>query len=297
MIRKLLIEAVVPKGSTTLVGQYYDRQARTNVYLVENGKKVLSEQEYNGEMVYNIVIEDGITYSHEYDDTMQEELLTVEFFKNHPLCRVVGSKNPNLVNALFTVKIHHEVVEKDITYLINNLKSSLEVLKLSFREKYDLCFALGLDPREKTHKDLILMLVGPTLNGKAITDSEVLNFYMTGVESERKARVYANKAILSGIINKEGTFYKVGGRTLGATEKDVVDMCISDKEFFLSYVVPEVDRLNDGPSKKADDFSLDESLASEQVPEAVGSFDTEAIEATKKRGRGKKDELLQIAMD
>lgn len=295
MIRKLLIETAVPKGSTTLVGQYFDKKLRTNVYLVDNGKRVLSEQEYDGESVFNVTIEDGVVYSHEYDDQIQDELMTVEFFKNHPLCRVIGGTNPNMVNAIFTVKIHHEVVEKDINQLDHNLNVAIETLKLSFKEKYDLCFALGLDPRGKTHKDLVLLLVGPNLSGKAITDSDTFRFYMTGVESDRKARVYANKAILSGIIASEGGYYRVGGRTLGATEKDVVDACITDKEFFYSFIVPEVDRLNDTINKKADDYSVTGDLL--EITSAPKVIDTDSIKDIKKQTRGKKDELLKLALE
>jgi hypothetical protein len=297
MIRKLLIEGIVPKGSTTLVGNYFDKRTRTNLYLVDNGKRVLTEQEYDGQMIFNIVVEDGMIYSHEYEDQDPEEMLTVDFFKYHPLCRVIGGTNPNLAKAVFNIKIHHEVVEKDITKLDKNLKIAIAVLKLSFYEKYDLAFALGLDPRGKTHKDLVLLLVGPNLSGKAITDSETFEFYYKGVEADRKARVYANKAIMSGIIPMEGNYYKVGGRVLGASVKDVVDMCIVDKEFFHSYIVPEVDKLNAKPERRADDYQPDTELLSEELPEVKGVTDVEKIQSIKGKGRGKKDELLSVAIE
>ena len=289
MIRKLLIQALVPKGSATLVGNYYDKKTRKNLYLVDGGKRVCTETDYDDDKIHNILISDGQVHTHEYDDAIKSELAIVEFFKNHPLCRTVGSTNPNLVNALFTIIIHHEVVEKDIFELDRNLDIAIETLKLSFEEKYELAFALSLDPRGMTHKDLVIALVGPNLLGKAIVEHDSFDMYMRGVESDRKAKVYANKAIMAGIIPFTDGYYRVAGRTLGATQRDVVDVCVTDKEYFYSFIVPEVDKINAAPSAKQDDYKPSKDFNKlEGIPKTID----ETYKEIKKQGRGKKDALI-----
>lgn len=289
MIRKLLIQASVPKGNATLVGNYYDKKTRKNLYLVDGGKRVCTDNDYEDEKIHNVLISDGQVHTHEYDDAIKSELAVVDFYKNHPLCRTVGSTNPNMVNALFTIVIHHEVVEKDIFELDRNLDIAIETLKLSFEEKYELAFALGLDPRGMTHKDLVIALIGPNLLGKAVTEHESFDLYMRGVESDRKAKVYANKAILAGIIPFTDGYYRVAGRTLGATQRDVVDLCVTDKEFFYSFVVPEVDKLHTAPTAKQDDYKPSKDFNKlADIPKTID----ENYKEIKKQGRGKKDALI-----
>jgi hypothetical protein len=129
MIRKLLIQALVPKGNATLVGNYYDKKTRKNLYLVDGGKRVCTDNDYDDDKIHNVLISDGQVHTHEYDDAIKSELAIVEFYKNHPLCRTVGSTNPNLVNGLFTIIIHHEVVEKDIFELDRNLDIAIEMIE------------------------------------------------------------------------------------------------------------------------------------------------------------------------
>lgn len=289
MIRKLLIQAAVPKGNATLVGNYYDKKTRKNLYLVDGGKRVCTDNDYEDEKIHNVLISDGQVHTQEYDDAIKSELAVVDFYKNHPLCKTVGSTNPNLVNALFTIVIHHEVVEKDIFELDRNLDIAIETLKLSFEEKYELAFALGLDPRGMTHKDLVISLIGPNLLGKAVTEHESFDLYMRGVESDRKAKVYANKAILAGIIPFTDGYYRVAGRTLGATQRDVVDLCVTDKEFFYSFVVPEVDKLHAAPTAKQDDYKPSKDFNKlADIPKTID----ENYKEIKRQGRGKKDALI-----
>ncbi len=70
----------------------------------------------------------------------------------------------------------------------------------------------------------------------------------------------------------ENGYYRVGGRTLGSNERDVIDMCQSDKDFFYGFIKVEVDKVITEPSEKLDD------MTKEDVTEVV----TEKIQEIKK---------------
>jgi hypothetical protein len=255
MIRKILLSAKSPKGTYTLQGSYYDKVTRKHLYVVENGKRVISDFENDGSYKqFEILLSDGATFTLEYDDQSKDELQVVDFYLNHPLVSTMNHNNPNLINGLFTLVLQHKVIDNEIETLNENLDIALKCMSLSFEEKHDLAFALGMDARSLTHKELVSRLIGPNLTGEAITKKHVFEHYFYAIDSDRKVKVYANKAIALGIINLENGFYRIGGRTLGTQERDVVDMCNSDKEFFYGFLVPEVDKYVSDPSKSLNDF-------------------------------------------
>ena len=84
-------------------------------------------------------------------------------------------------------------------------------------------------------------------------------------------------------------YYRVAGRTLGTTQKDVIDLCVTDKDFFYSYIVPEVDKLNAAPSAKQDDYKPTKDFNKlDGIPQTTD----ETFKEIKKQGRGKKDSLI-----
>ena len=256
MIRKLIISAKAPKGTFTLLGNYYDKKSRKNLHLVENGKRVITEMEYDDyTKQFDILLTDGATYTLEYDDANKNESAVVDFYLNHPLCSNVNHTNPNMVSPLFTVVMQHMIVENEISSMNENLDSAIKCLSLSFEEKHDLAFALGIDARGLTHKELVSRLVGPNLTGDAIKQKHVFDHYYESLETDRKVKVYVTKAITTGIIQQENGYYRVGGRTLGSQERDVIDMCNSDKDFFYGFIVPEVDKVVVTPNDKLNDFA------------------------------------------
>jgi hypothetical protein len=160
-----------------------------------------------------------------------------------------------LINALFTCVLQHKIIDNEVETLNENMDIALKCLALSFEEKHDLAFALGIDARSLTHKELISRLIGPNLTGDAITRKNVFLHYYTSIESDRNVKVYAHKALTLGIIKLENGFYRVGGRTLGSNERDVIDMCHSDKDFFYGFIKVEVDKHISAPSEKLDDMT------------------------------------------
>jgi hypothetical protein len=255
MIRKLIISAKAPKGTLTLLGNYYDKKTRKNLHLVENGKRVITEMEYDDyTKQFDILLTDASTFTLEYDDSSKNESAVVDFYLNHPLCTNVNHTNPNLVSPLFIVVMQHMIVENEISSMNENLDTAIKCLSLGFDEKHDLAFALGIDARGLTHKELVSRLVGPNLTGDAIQQKHVFDHYYDSLETDRKVKVYVTKAITTGIIQQENGYYRVGGRTLGSQERDVIDMCNSDKDFFYGFIVPEVDKVVDVPNEKLDDY-------------------------------------------
>ena len=256
MIRKLLLSARTPKSTYTLQGSYYDKLTRKHLYCVENGKRVVSDFEHDGSYKqFDILLNDSAIYTLEYDDSNPYELAVVDFYMNHPLVFTEAHENPNLINALFSCVQQHKIVETEVTHMSENLDIALKCLALSFEEKHDLAFALGIDARSLTHKELVSRLIGPNLTGEAVARKNVFNHFYESIGADRMTKVYAQKAITLGIIKLENGFYRVGGRTLGSSERDVIDMCHSDKDFFYGFIKSEVDKEISAPSDKLDDMS------------------------------------------
>jgi len=267
MIRKLIIDPIIPKGSFTLPGEYRDKATRKNLYLVSDGKAVITDYEFDDHRVHNIVITDGQPVTVEYDEKNKKELAVVDFFKNHPLCSTEGHSNPNFARGIFRVHLSHEKTDIEIDKLERNIEIALKVLSMSFENKHELAFALGLDPRGLTHRELTVRLIGANLTGASYIDTKTFDIFYNGIESNKKAMVYAQKAIKAGIISYNNGYFSVGGRTIGAIEKDVVDLCLSDKEFFSGFIVPEVDRIADNSLIIGDDYEVSNTLISETISE------------------------------
>ena len=260
MIRKLIIDPIIPKGSFTLSGEYKDKKSRKHLFLVDEGKRVVTDYEVDDFRVHNFIITDGQPAVVEYDDEIPHELAIVSFLKNHPFCVTEGYSNPNYVKDIFRIHLQHEKTELDLDKMEDNLEIALKVLSMSFEQKYDLAFALGLNPNGMTHSELTVMLVGANLTGSAITDRETFNNFYNAIDSNKKAYIYANKAIALGIVNFADGYFKVGGRTIGSTQRDVVDLCMSDKEFFNGFIVPEVNKKDEKPSENYNDFEVKEFI-------------------------------------
>lgn len=259
MIRKLLLSARTPKGTYTLQGGYYDKVSRRHLFCVENGKRVVSDLEMDSSFKqFDILLNDTAVFTLEYDDREGYELAVVDFYRNHPLVITEKYDNPNLISPLFTCVLQHEIVENEVTNMSENLDVALKCLALEFSEKHDLAFALGIDARGLTHKELISRLIGPNLTGEAIVRKNVFNHFYESIDVDRNIKVYAQKAITLGIIKNENGFYRVGGKTLGSSERDVLDMCNSDKDFFYGFIKVEVDKYVTEPSEKLDDMSKED---------------------------------------
>jgi hypothetical protein len=273
MIRKILLSARTPKGTYTLQGSYYDKVSRKHLYCVENGKRVVSDFEFDSSMKqFDVLLDGASVYTLDYDDNNPFEMAVVDFYMNHPLVQTEGHQNSNLINGLFNCVLQHKIVDNEVATLTENLDVALKCLALSFEEKADLAYALGIDARGLTHKELVSRLIGPNLTGDAITRKNVFVHFYESADTDRKVKVYAQKAITLGIIKLENGYYRVGGRTLGTNERDVIDMCQSDKDFFYGFIKVEVDKVITEPSKKLDDMSK------EDVTEVV----TEKIQEIKK---------------
>jgi hypothetical protein len=272
MIRKLIIDPIIPKGSFTLPGEYRDKATRKHLYLVNDGKAVITDYEYDDHRVHNIVITDGQPVTIEYNDTNKKELMVVDFLKNHPLCSTEGHENQNFARGIFRVHLQHEKTDIEISKLEKNIETALKVLSISFEEKYEMAFALGIDPRGMTHRELTVTLVGANLTGAAYSNIKTFDHFYNGIESNKKAMVYAQKAIKLGIISFDNGYFSIGGRTIGATEKDVIDLCMSDKDFFSGFIVPEVNKTASSPEENNDDYTVGSQLIKETIEEGAESL-------------------------
>ena len=251
------------RGSITIVGSYRDKKTDREKYLLSNGKKVVLVLDEK-DRVFQHTFEAGYPLSFSFDDNSFEDQAVIEFWKNHPLVKTDGYENPNFVAEQFVFEIKEEKVRVDFDALISKLVCVEQVSKMSGRERRDLAFSLGSDPRNMSDKEVYLHLIGLTLSGIAIASREAVSTYLSIRTNERIATVYANKAISYGIVKKEGSVFKIGGRNAGTTIDAVISLILSDNDMFENYIKPEVDKYESMEVKNietVDELNLPEEIA------------------------------------
>ena len=240
MIQARLIPQRV-RGTATLVGSYKDRKTDKELNLLSNGKKVvnlLAEKD----RVFQHTFEEGYPLTITLDETDFQEKTVIEFWKNHPLVETDGYNNPNLVSPQFIFEIKSERIRVEHEALLDKLLTVSIITSMDEQERRNLVFALGSDPREMNSMEVFNHLIGLTLNGIGIAKRDEVKLFSKVKGIEKDAAVYANKAVQYNIVKKEGSVYKISGRTLGTDIDSVVSMIMSDSELFENYIKPEVDK-------------------------------------------------------
>lgn len=275
------------RGSVTIVGSYRDKKTDKEKYLLSNGKKVVLVLDEK-DRVFQHTFEAGYPLSFTFDDNDFVDLAVIEFWKNHPLVKTEGYENPNFVAEQFVFEIKEEKVRVDYEALISKLSCVENVSKMTGLERRDLTFALGSDPRGMSDKEVYLHLIGLTLSGIAIAKRDLVSTYLSVRSNERIATIYANKAVSYGIVKKEGSVYKIGGRNAGMNIDSVVSLILSDSDLFENYIKPEVDKFDSMEVKNietVDELSIPQELA-DLLPVNTSIEKKEA----KKVGRKKEEE-------
>jgi hypothetical protein len=240
---KAQIEPQRTRGNVTIVGSYRDRKSDKELYLLANGKKVVTSLEEK-DRVFQHSFESGYPLMLSFDESDFADKTVIEFWKNHPLVRTEGHVNANFVSDQFVFEIKEERVKVEYDALNKKLKCVSQVASMSERERFDLAFALGSDPRDMSSKEVYILLIGLTLNGIAIARYDMVDTFLQVRVVERVATVYANKAVQYGIVKKEGSVYKIGGRNAGTTIEAVISFILADTEVFENYIKPEVDKID-----------------------------------------------------
>lgn len=275
------------RGSVTIVGSYRDKKTDKEKYLLSNGKKVVLVLDEK-DRVFQHTFEAGYPLSFTFDDNDFVDQAVIEFWKNHPLIKTEGYENPNFVAEQFVFEIKEEKVRVDYEALISKLSCVENVSKMTGLERRDLTFALGSDPRGMSDKEVYLHLIGLTLSGIAIAKRDMVSTYLSVRSNERIATIYANKAVSYGIVKKEGSVYKIGGRNAGMNIDSVVSLILSDSDLFENYIKPEVDKYDSMEVKNietVDELNIPQELA-DLLPVNTSAEKKEA----KKVGRKKEEE-------
>ena len=229
------------KGNITIVGSYRDRKNDKEVFLLGNGTKVVSSLEEK-DRVFQHTFESNYPLKLSFDEFDFADKTIIEFWKNHPLVFTDGYTNPNLVSEQFKFEIKEEKVKVEFEALTSKLSCVSCVSNMNDMERRDLSFALGSDPRDMTSKEVYLHLIGLTLNGIAVAKRDIVSTFLQVRNIERTATIYANKAVQFGIVKKEGSIFKIGGRNLGTEVESVISTILSDTDMFENYIKPEVDK-------------------------------------------------------
>jgi hypothetical protein len=267
------------RGNISIVGSYRDKKNDKELFLLHTGKKVVSHIEEN-ERIFQYSFESGYPLTLSFDDEDFQDKSVIDFWKNHPLVFTEGYSNPNLVSEQFTFEIKEERVKVEYEVLLSKLECVSIVSSMTDKERRDLVFALGSDPRGMSLKEVYIHLIGLALNGVAIAKRDSVFVFRKVRGEERVATIYANKAVQLGIVKQEGVVYKIGGRNLGTTIDAVVSAIIADSELFENYIKPEVDRL------EKDELSQIETIGDLEIPKELENL-IPAITASEKKNAGR----------
>ena len=268
------------RGNITILGNYRDKETDKEMFLSASGKKVMSSLS-EGEKTYTYTFENGIPLEFKFDTEDFAHKSVIDFWKNHPLVYCDGYENHNLISQSFVFEIKEERIHVEYEYLLERLLVTSIVSNMSFEEQRSLSFALGGDPVGMSPEELYIELIGNDLDGIAVENYDEVSNYTTIKQSERNATVYANKAISYGVINKEGSVYKVSGRNIGGDVDAVIALLMSDKDLFENYIKPEVD--------KHDKNELSSAPVEMEIPEELKHLIPAATAAEKKKaGRPRK---------
>jgi hypothetical protein len=267
------------RGNISIVGSYRDKKNDKELFLLHSGKKVVSHIEEN-ERIFQYSFESGYPLTLSFDDEEFSDKSVIEFWKNHPLVFTEGYSNPNLVSEQFTFEIKEERVKVEYEALLSKLECVSIVSSMTDKERRDLVFALGSDPRGMSLKEVYIHLIGLTLNGVAVAKRDSVFVFKKVRGEERVATIYANKAVQLGIVKQEGVVYKIGGRNLGTSIDAVVSAIIADAELFENYIKPEVDRL------EKDELSQIETIGELELPKGLENL-IPAITASEKKNTPK----------
>lgn len=267
------------RGNISIVGSYRDKKTDKELYLLHTGKKVVSHLEEN-ERVFQYSFEAGYPLTLSFDEEDFQDKSIIEFWKNHPLVKTEGYVNSNLVSEQFIFEIKEERVKVEYDTLLSKLECVSIISSMTDKERRDLTFALGSDPRNMSPKEVYIHLIGLTLNGIAIAKRDTVFVFRKVRGEERVATIYANKSIQLGIVKQEGVVYKIGGRNLGTTIDAVVSTILADQELFENYIKPEVDRI------EKDELSQIETYGDLELPKELENL-IPAITASEKKNTTK----------
>jgi hypothetical protein len=263
------------RGSITIVGSYRDRKTDKEKFLLSNGKKVVTALDEK-DRVFQHTFESGYPLTFSFDESDFQDAAVIEFWKNHPLIKTEGFENPNFVAEQFLFEIKEEKVRVEHEALMSKLKAVHIMSVMTDKERRDLTFALGSDPRGMSPKEVYLNLIGLTLNGIGIAKRDSVFVYNQVRGAERIATIYANKAVQLGIVKQEGVIYKIGGRNLGTSVDAVISAILADNELFENYIKPEVDRV------EKDELAQMETVGELEIPKELENL-IPAITANEKK--------------
>lgn len=260
-IEKIVISSKSSKGTSVLYGQYVDRDG-TVLTLINNGRSIVSGQLSPGQTQFNIRLDAGRKFELVYDKNDPVENKIAEFFLNHPFCEVEGGFNKNFQRDLFLVQFHYQLISDDYDDLMKRLDVANKIMSMSQTERVDACFALGGDPRNTSAKELVLELIGDTLEGLATNNPNAFLKYYSSNVTDRNIIINARKALSYGLITNKAGVYDVNGRSIGSSLQDIYNLFASDSELYDNYIVTQIKKLDDSQPVISD-------ISENDIPESL----------------------------
>lgn len=277
MIQKLIIRPIREKGETVLIGQYLHGHKNELWSVVGDGRKFVSGEPHEKDRVFRRNLTKDNPYVFVWDDTNSTENLIADFWKNHNQIKPVAGENVLLRGVpQFTLEIASQVIGSQHEEITKKIEIANRVLVVDFEEKRNLMFALGRDPREMTHQEMNIVLIGKNLDGLAIEYRREFEQFFNANSRDQQILAYVNKAIKLGVIRYVDNVYKNGGNILGVTIQEVFLYMKGDKETFEKFLIPEVDKNLKYSNISKDDVDADKLPVEVEIQEEKIRLDTRA---------------------
>lgn len=166
-----------------------------------------------------------------------------DFFMNHPNIEVVGYKNNNLRDPLFTMFVVEDGENYDHVMFELRLRVMNIIYNLSDSKRRDIAYYFGMNPAGMNDKKLLLALVG-LAGGALLVEEKAKEFIRLMENPENKEALIltiVRKAILMGKVTfREGKYYGFGDDAfIGTNEKDVFKFYFENEKMY-NFLVKEV---------------------------------------------------------
>lgn len=181
-------------------------------------------------------------YTFNYDDSIDENRNTArkqmaDVLRYHHNIVMEGFKNPNLIDPLFEMEDLAANDMRNYNQIAISRIATNKVWDMTYREKVDLMYFLGENPKGMGHKQVAIRLLEPTfgvvykklpfgLTGKTFTQF-IAEDYQAGSETQSlRTSVLKAQAIVGNdgkfLIHREGATLYVDGTPVGSNEEDVM---------------------------------------------------------------------------
>jgi len=196
-----------------------------------------------------------------------------DYFMSNPYIDHPENKtDPNKYPRLFAVVDYEKSIIDKSSVIKKTVKLLNMIVNFSEREKVDVCFFMGEDPKDKTDGELLVHLVdfekGILLKGIQPDGRKNIDYFLSTYNGETEAQMETviKKAIYFGVIEKKDIHYYIGNALVGSNIKDLIAYFNKNESIYNDFVVKQVrsqDLLPNESYPEVDEKVIEENINAE----------------------------------